>query len=302
MAASHAVAGAGKLESVRGRLPAVVRLVHPFPSLLDGVVVAVVAVVAGGGVGRAALLGLSMTLLQFSIGAVNDIVDAPSDTGLKSGKPVADGRMRPVAAGAIAAVAAAAGILIAVALGGGGLLLLAAAGLAIGFAYDLWAKGTTLSWLPFAIGIPLLPVYGWYGATGGLPAPFIVLVPAAACAGTGLAIANAVVDAERDVNAGRRSIATALGIHRAAALALSLHGLVALLAVGTSAVVGAPAGWVAVVLLAAAVPLAGGGLGLLAVARSGTELRELAWEIQAVGTGLLAVAWLSALSASAAPA
>jgi hypothetical protein len=28
-------------------------------------------------------------------------------------------------------------------------------------------------------------------------------------------------------------------------------------------------------------------------------LREVAWEVQAVGTGLLAVAWLGALSASA---
>ena len=71
-------------------------------------------------------------------------------------------------------------------------------GLGIGLAYDLWAKGTTLSWLPFAVGIPLLPVYGWYGATGELPGLFVVLVPAAANAGTALAIANAIVDMERD--------------------------------------------------------------------------------------------------------
>ena len=32
------------------------------------------------------------------------------------------------------------------------------------------AKGTAWSWLPFAVGIPLLPVYGWLGAAGALPA------------------------------------------------------------------------------------------------------------------------------------
>ena len=46
------------------------------------------------------------------------------------------------------------------------------------------------------------------------------------------------------------------------------------------------------------VPLGGAVLGIAAAAREATGLRELAWEVQAVGTGLLAVAWLCALSAS----
>ena len=53
---------------------------------------------------------------------------------------------------------------------GPGLLLVAGFGLAVGYAYDLVAKGTAWSWLPFALGLPLLPLFGWYGATGGLPA------------------------------------------------------------------------------------------------------------------------------------
>ena len=51
--------------------------------------------------------------------------------------------------------------------------------LAIGYGYDLAFKGTAWSWLPFAVGIPLLPVFGWLGATGGLPASFAVLLPVA---------------------------------------------------------------------------------------------------------------------------
>jgi 4-hydroxybenzoate polyprenyltransferase len=282
-------------------MPAVVRLVHPFPSLLDGAVVALVALVAGGGAVTAAALALSMTFLQFSIGTVNDLVDAPADAGHRPSKPIPAGEIRRSVAAVIATTSAAIGLTLAVVVGGGWLLLLAVTGLAIGLVYDLAAKGTTLSWLPLAVGIPILPVFGWYGATGELPGLFLVLVPAAANAGTALAIANAIVDAERDVKAGRASIATALGLDRAAALVIVLHGVVALLTTGSAAAVGAPAGWVVVVLLASVVPLGGAVLGRIAAGRPGSALRELAWEIQAVGAGLLAVAWLSALSASIAP-
>jgi hypothetical protein len=78
-----------------------------------------------------------------------------------------------------------------------------------------------------------------------------------------------------------------------------LQGVVALLALATAAVVGAPAGWALAVLLTACVPLAGAIVGLVAIYRGGGPgWRELAWEIQAVGAGMLAVAWLGALSAA----
>jgi 4-hydroxybenzoate polyprenyltransferase len=260
-------------------------------------VVALIAVVAGGGPGTAIALGVSMTGLQFAIGAVNDIVDAPADAGRKAGKPIPAAAVTPGQARVVAVASGAAGLLIA-AVVDPGLVPLALVVLGIGLAYDLWLKGTTLSWLPFAAGIPLLPVYGWLGATGGLPGVFLVLVPAAANAGTALAIANAIVDTERDEAAGQKSIALALGLRRAAVLVLGLHVVVAVLAVATAAVLGAPTGWVAAVVSASAAPIGGAALGLVAVGRQGTGMRELAWEVQAVGTGLLAVAWLGALSAS----
>jgi 4-hydroxybenzoate polyprenyltransferase len=289
-------AGAGSTGTLR-RLLAAARLVHPFPSVLDGAVVALVAIVAGGSFGHAVILGVSMILLQFAIGAVNDIVDAPRDAGRKPGKPLPAGLVTTRAAWLIAGVSAVTGLLLAFS-GGLPLVVLALVILAIGLAYDLVAKGTTMSWLPFAVGIPLLPVFGWYGATGSLPGVFLVLIPAAANAGTALAIANAIVDMERDEDAGAHSIAIALGPARAAGLVVLLQLVVAVLALGTAIVLGAPTGWVVAILLAAAAPLAGAVLGLVAAQRPGTSWRELAWEIQAVGTGLLAVAWLGALSAA----
>ncbi len=276
----------------------VVRLVHPFPSILDGAVVALVALVAGADTGSAVRLGASMTALQFAIGGLNDLVDAPVDRIGKPDKPIPAGLVTPEGARGIVVVAALTGLALALP-SGLALVLLAGVVLAIGAWYDLRAKGTTLSWLPFAVGIPLLPVFGWYGAAGSLPGVFLVLVPAAANAGAALAIANALVDVERDEAAGIDSIAVALGLRRSAWLALGLQGVVALLALATAAVVGAPTGWALAVLVTACVPLAGALVGLAAVYRGGGPgWRELAWEIQAVGAGLLAVAWLGALSAA----
>lgn len=274
------------------------RLVHPFPSVLDGAVVALVAHVAGAPTAASVGLGLSMTLIQFAIGALNDVVDAPRDVGRRSGKPIPAGLVSERSAQRIVRACAAGGLLLAL-LGGTALAALALIGLGVGVLYDLRAKGTTLSWLPLAVGVPLLPVYGWFGATGSLPGVFLVLVPAAANAGTALAIANAIVDMERDEAAGSSSIALALGPVRSAILVLGLQGVVAALALGTTAVLGAPPGWFVAVLLASAAPIGGAVLGLAAAGRGGPALREVAWEIQAVGTSLLAVAWLAALSASA---
>ena len=225
-------------------------------------------------------------------------MDAPNDAIVRDDKAIPAGLVSVRTAQAIAAASATAGVLLA-ATGGPGLVLLALLVLAIGGAYDVRAKGTSWSWIPLAVGVPILPVYGWFGATGLLPGAFVVLVPAAANAGAALAIANAVVDLERDAEAGRGSVAVALGAGRASAVVLLLHLVVAVLAVATGYVLGSPTGWVAAVALSSLVPVGGAVLGIPMALRAGTSGRELAWEIQAVGTGLLAVAWMGALSASA---
>ena len=88
--------------------------------------------------------------------------------------------------------------------------------LGIGYGYDLWFKGTAWSWVPFAVGIPLLPVFGWLGAAGD---PARVLLRSSclspSLAGSALAIANARVDVERDAAAGLDSVAVRLGLERA---------------------------------------------------------------------------------------
>ena len=266
------------------------RLTHPFPSSLDGFVAGVAALAAGGDPGTALRLGLSMLLLQASVGAINDVIDAPSDAGRKPGKPIPAGLVSPASAKGIAAAVAVAGLLLAVP-SGVATVALATGLLALGYAYDLWFKGTAWSWLPFAIAIPLFPTYGWLGAAGSLPAIWAVLLPTAVLAGTALALSNATVDVERDQAAGLESVAQRLGRGRAVRINLALLAAVWALATATLWLAGQLLPWGIAALIGGAVALAG----WVALGEGDPGTRERGWEAQAVGVAVLAVGWLAAM-------
>jgi 4-hydroxybenzoate polyprenyltransferase len=151
-------------------------------------------------------------------------------------------------------------------------------------------KASPWSWLPYAAGIPLLPVFAWVGATGDLPGPIFVLAGLGVLGGTSLAIANSLADAERDAASRTRTVATALGRDRAIRLGGSLG-----LAVGTVATTSAIAlaGWIpgTWVTAAGAATLVAG----LALGFAGRFQR--AWEVQAIGLAILAAGWVASLAA-----
>ena len=267
-----------------------VRLTHPFPSVLDGLVAGAAALAAGGDLPTAARLGLSMVALQASVGSLNDAIDAPSDAGRKPGKPIPAGLVRPAAAKGIAAIAGAAGVVLAVP-SGPATVALALGLLALGYAYDLWFKGTAWSWLPFALAIPLFPTYGWLGAAGTLPQTWAVLLPTAVLAGTALALANATVDVERDRSAGLQSVATRLGRRRSRRLNLALLAVVWVLATATLWLAGQLVPWGLAVLVGGLAAL----IGWVSLGADDARARERGWEAQAVGVALLAAGWLAAM-------
>lgn len=276
---------------LRASLAGLIRLVHPFPSVLDGAVTVAVALVAGADAGVAIRLGLSMVALQASIGALNDVLDAEHDAGRKPGKPIPSGQVSRDVARGVVVVGAGLGIALAVA-SGPTLVALAGTILIIGYAYDLVFKGTSWSWVPFAVGVPLLPVFGWLGTTGSLPMAFALLLPTAVLAGAGLAVANARADEERDTAAGLTSIATRLGSEVAWRVHAVLLGLVVVVAFGSLVLAGVPAAALGVALAAGLVVMIG-----IVLGRSGPpERRERAWELEATGIGLLAAVWLAGLS------
>jgi 4-hydroxybenzoate polyprenyltransferase len=232
-----------------------------------------------------------MAALQASIGALNDVIDAPHDAGRKPAKPIPAGLVSADLGRAVAVGGATVGLLLSVP-SGPSVVALAGVVLAIGYAYDLRFRGTPWSWVPFAIGIPILPVFGWLGAAGSLPPAFLVLVPAGVLAGAALAIANTRADYERDIAAGVRSVATALGLERSWAVHAVLLGIVLVLAVGTLAVVDAPGQLIVGALAAVAIVAVGMGIGR----GGGPTARERSWELEAVGIGLLAAAWLAGVA------
>ncbi len=228
-----------------------------------------------------------MVALQLGIGALNDVVDAPRDAGHKPGKPIPSGLVSPSSGRLIALIAFGIGLVLAF-LSGVAVSGLAAVVIAIGALYDLRLKGTPWSWLPFALGIPLLPVFGWLGATGELPAFFGILMPVAVAAGAGLAIANSLVDVDRDRDAGVSSIAVALGDDRAGAILIVVFGAIAIAAAVSAIVIRGDAIAAAGLALLASLPVVAA-----ALARShGPVGRERAWRIEACGLALLALAWI----------
>ena len=251
-----------------------------------------IAWIAGGAPATALRLGLAMTFLQFAIGAANDIADAPADRGRRD-KPLPNRLVAIPVARALALACGALGLGLAAG-SGPAVLALALAGLGLGLAYDGGLKRTALAWLPFAVGIPLLVVFAWFGATGTLTPAVLVLVPTGALAGAALALGNALVDPTADRTAGLITPVLALGP------ALAWRSEAALLA----ATVGLAAGSLVVLGTPDDVLVAAVGAGLLAaigvlLARDGRrQIRERGWELEAVGMALLGASWMAGVAAT----
>src|SRR4029453_5660351 len=105
---------------------------------------------------------------QYAAGALNDAVDADADAAAGRDKPIQRGGIsrRAVATAAVGAGVASPGVGAAL---GAATLAPAVVGLACAWSYDLWLKGTVWSALPFAVAVPIVPLFG-YGAAGRFPA------------------------------------------------------------------------------------------------------------------------------------
>ncbi len=238
-----------------------------------------------------------MLALQAGIGAANDLLDAPSDAVAKPWKPIPSGRIGERAGERLMMAALAIGLGLS-ALSGVAVLGLAVVGTGIGLAYDLRLKGTPWSWLAFALGVPLLPLYGWIGTGLPIPGELLLVIAFAVPAGAALAVANALADAASDATAGTASIAIALGRDRAWLLGALLQVVVVAAVVVTlgqpgSSALAAGIGPTSVVALAGSVIVIAFGL---ALGRShDPSLVGRGWELQALGLGCLAIAWLTAV-------
>lgn len=277
----------------RLKLVGLIRVVHPFPSVLDAAAVVVVSLLAGTEVGVALRLGLGMLGLQFAIGSANDFADSSADCVAKPWKPIPAGLLSRSAAATVCIVAAAAGLAAAATVGAAALAI-GAVGLADGLFYDLRLKATPMAWMPFAAGVGLLPLYAWWGARGSVPASFVGVIALSVLAGSVLALANAYADIEQDSRSGIRSIAVSLGARKTLLIDAVLLAFVQLIAVATTVTTVGLGPLIAV-------EAAGCGLSWIGLSLGGVErerLRPLVWEIQAVGLVILGMCWLAALDSA----
>jgi 4-hydroxybenzoate polyprenyltransferase len=239
-----------------------------------------------------------MLATQVAIGALNDWVDRDRDAGEKPAKPIPAGLVAPGAALAVAVVAACVGVGLS-AVSGLAAGLAGAVAFGLGAAYDLRLSRTAWSWLPLALALPVVPIHAWLGATGAVPPGLLALVPAGLLAGAALALANGLVDVERDARSGRSGAVVALGAGRAWWVHAVLLGSVAVFAVLVAPTVPEGGGAVARALRTWAVVagLVALGLGAAALRADRPAVRERGWELEAVGVAGIGLGWLAGTAA-----
>jgi 4-hydroxybenzoate polyprenyltransferase len=187
-------------------------LLHPFPVAMTVLAAGLFAVVAARGAPQAGPLGwllLSVLLSQVAIASLNDYCDRWLDAATKPAKPIPAGLVPPGAALAIAGVATPLALLCAVPIGPAALTA-AAVGTAGGLAYDLWAKGTRWSVVPFVVAFPALPIWAWAAVVPFEPRLLEAYVVGAPLV-MGLHLADTWPDLEADRAHGLRGFAHGLG-------------------------------------------------------------------------------------------
>ena len=271
------------------------RIVHPFPTLLNVAATGALAFVAAGGApppGLLARLLLVMLLAQCAIGVTNDCCDRDLDAATKPWKPIPAGLVRPATAGAQAVALAAAACALAATLGAGGLAL-AALGLSCGLAYDLWLKRTPFSAVPFMVAIPTLPLWVWTVLGEWRPALWWLL-PLGAPIGLALHLANTLPDIDADASQGVRGLAHRLGAARSMAAGWAAFGGALVLSAAIAPLVNYD--------LALYVPAALAGTACLAASVLAYALRRDAFALQfgfgllGAGSAVVAVGWLASVS------
>ena len=278
------------------RLLRALRIIHPFPTLLNGVAVIGLAFVASWGAPDGSLLLRMVAMMlcaQSAIGIVNDICDGELDAAAKPWKPLASGAIAVRTAQAATFVLIAATVALAATLGVAGFVL-AMAGLGAGLAYDVRLKRSLLSPVPYMVAIPVLPLWVW-ASLDRWEAALWWLLPLGALVGLSLHLANTAPDIEDDLRHGVRGFAHVIGSGRATALAWASF----VLALAVSSVLAPFLGynW------AYYAPTLAIGLGCVGVAVLAVGLHRdraaspIAFGALALGSVALAVGWLAAVTA-----
>ncbi|MEU0069870.1 UbiA family prenyltransferase [Streptomyces sp. NPDC006332] len=208
---------------------------HPAPSVAVTVVVTALAAASGRGGAGTALIAAAVLTGQLSVGWSNDLIDADRDmAATRRDKPLASGvvSVRAVTIAAGCALAACMPLSLANGWQAGSAHLV---GVAAAWGYNLGAKRTVWSWLPYAVAFGLLPAFVTLSLPGA-PWPHWWASAGAALLGVGAHAANVLPDIDDDLAADIRGLPQRGGHRGARTLAA------AALAAGSAVLVLGPAG------------------------------------------------------------
>jgi 4-hydroxybenzoate polyprenyltransferase len=194
----------------RARLSPLVRATHPLPTVGVTAFTTALAVAAGTSAPRCVLIAAAIFAGQLTIGWSNDRHDVSADRQVsRADKPLAMGEVSLRTVDAAIAVASVVTVVLSLALGWrAGLVHLGA--VAAGWLYNVWLKGTWLSWVPYAVAFGALPVVVTL-ALPGHPPPGLWVVVAAGLLGVAANFTNALPDLDDDRVTGLRGAPNRLG-------------------------------------------------------------------------------------------
>jgi 4-hydroxybenzoate polyprenyltransferase len=217
----------------RGTVLSLLLSCHPLPALAMTVALTLAAALSGRTGGECLLVAATVLTGQFTIGWINDVVDADRDRRAgRHDKPVAMGWIDPRTVN----VATACMVLLVVplSLANGTASGLAHLGAVLSaWAYNLYLKRTLFSWLPYVVSFGLLPAFLSYGGHGlgmhGAP-PTVAMTVTAALLGIGIHFLNVLPDLVEDDENGIRHLPLLIALRIGAPRLLWISGVFTALA------------------------------------------------------------------------
>lgn len=206
---------------IRELVGSLARSCHPAPTAAVTVFTTALALIAGNGLARSALVGIAVLCGQLSIGWSNDRIDAARDRRAgRAGKPIASGELTKRRADMSISLALAATVGFSLALGWRPALFHLAA-VACGWAYNLGMKATWFSWLPYALAFGALPAVATFSLPSH-PAPAAWAAAGGALLGVTANLTNPLPELESERASGVMGLPHHLGARASLALAGAL--------------------------------------------------------------------------------
>ena len=239
---------------------------------------------------RFTLLLLGMLGGQLAVGALNEWCDREADAVAKPWKPIPAGLVPAshalaVTFGGLTLMLVAGGLLGSVEL----LVLVIANG--CGLIYDLGVKRTPLSWLPYLVALPLVPIWAWLVMDGFQPR-LLWLYPIGGLFIVAIHLAQVLPDIASDRRQGERGLAVVLGERwTPVTLWAAAFGTTALVGIAAAIFGRQPAAGVVAAAVTAAILL----VALVLYSRAPTRIQPHLFELMTASAVILGCGWALAV-------